>query len=172
MQVNDQISRYQAEFYTENVHDAFVNVQRLLNDYNAQINCIEDSIEEEKTYRKQTKKQRMKKPGAVFLFLLGSIFFILKTAALAVAGYAGYIWYTNGTLPEVVPFEPLIAAAIGLGAYIILLIITVKIFNRRKVVGRRLNIKKAKKILKGKVEIANKLQFLLTLIFMKKSTSY
>lgn len=157
MQVNDQISRYQAEFYTESVHDAFVNVQRLLNDYTSQINCIEDSIEEEKTYRKQTRRQRMKKPAAVFLLLIGLIFILLTIALLGATGYAGYTWYTKGTLPEVVPFEPLVAAIIGLVAYVIVLIITVNIFKARRAVGRRLNIKKAKKILKGKIEIAEKL---------------
>ena len=61
MEVNDQLSRYQAEYYVETVHDAFVNVQRLLNNYNVKINCLTDAIEEEKQYRKQTKKQRMRK---------------------------------------------------------------------------------------------------------------
>ena len=82
MKINDQLSRYQAEYYVETAHDAFVNVQRLLNDYNFAINSITDAIEAEKVYRRHTKKERMKKPGAVILLLWGLIHILLTIALL------------------------------------------------------------------------------------------
>ena len=162
MEVNDQLSRYQAEFYVENVHDAFVNVQRLLNDYNAKINCISDAIDEEIVYRRQSKKQRMKKAGAVILLLWGLIHILLTLVLLAATGYSAYIWYTNGTLPEFVPYPPLYVAIAGLVLYLLVLIITCKIFARRRIVGRRLNIKKARKTLTAKKERADALTNVLT----------
>ncbi len=166
MQVNDQISKYQAEYYTESAHDAFVNVQRLLNDYTAKINCIEDAIINEKVYRKNTKKQRMKKPGAVFLLILGLIHVLLTLVLFAFTGYIGYTYYTNGNLHELItkylPYDTLYLAIGGLVAYLIVLIITCKIFARRRCVGARLNIKKAKKTLKKKIKIAEKLTAVLT----------
>ena len=43
--VNETISLSEnqiAEYYTENLHDAFINIQRLLNNYNTKINCLEE----------------------------------------------------------------------------------------------------------------------------------
>ena len=164
MQVNDQISKYQAEFYTESVHDAYINVQRLLNNYVAQVNSLEDAIRNEIDYRQKTKKQRMKKAGAVFLFLIGFIFLILTLAAFGVGGYSAYLHFTNGTLPEIVPFEikTLYLAGIGAAAGIILLVITCSIFKRRKLVGVKLNLKKAQKALEEKKEVVDKLTATLT----------
>ena len=93
MEINDQLSKYQAEYYTENLHDAFINVQRLLNTYNTKINALEDAISEEITYRKQSKKQRMKKFGAIFLGFLGFLHILITIALLGVVGYVGYNYY-------------------------------------------------------------------------------
>lgn len=161
MEVNDQLSRYQAEYYVETVHDAFVNVQRLLNNYNVKINCLTDAIEEEKQYRKQTKKQRMRKPGAVFLFLIGFIFVLATIALLAAAGYTGYNYYLDNAY-TFYGYNGLYVAVAALIAYIIVLFITCKIFAWRRVVGRRLKIKKAKKNLKRKIKTAEALTKVLT----------
>ena len=95
MEINDQLSKYQAEYYTENLHDAFINVQRLLNTYNTKINCLEDAISEEITYRKQSKKQRMKKFGARFLGFLGFLHILITIALLGIVGYVGYNYYLD-----------------------------------------------------------------------------
>ena len=161
MEVNDQLSRYQAEFYVESAHDAFVNVQRLLNNYNAKINCITDAIEEEKVYRKQTKKQRMKKPAAVFLGFIGFIFLLVTLTLLGAAGYVGYNWYLDNAY-TFYGYNGLYVAGAALAAFLIFFIITRKILKRRKVVGRKLKIKKAKKNLKRKIKRANILTQVLT----------
>lgn len=155
MQVNDQISKYQAEFYTEGAHDAFINVQRLMNNYVLEINNTEKAIENELKYRKETKKQRMRKFGAILLFLLGLIFLVLTVAVFLVAAHSLCTNFNILTLPELPVvgeflkgYNPLHIGIIGLVAFIVLLIITCKIFARRKIVGRKYNIKKAKKNLK------------------------
>ena len=178
MEVNDQLSRYQAEYYVETVHDAFVNVQRLLNDYNFAINSITDAIAEEKVYRKQTKKQRMRKFGAVLLLLIGIINILVTIALLAFTGYIAYNWQTGETLPYIsdvatyvtdfvkanveVLSDPLYLTIAGGVVYLVFLIITCKIFSRRRKVGRKLNIKKAKKKLKAKIKRAESLTAVLT----------
>ena len=162
MEINDQLSKYQAEYYTENLHDAFINVQRLLNTYNTKINCLEDAISEEITYRKQSKKQRMKKFGARFLGFLGFLHILITIALLGIVGYVGYNYYLDNAY-TFYNFNGLYVAIAALVAYIIFLIITVKIFNRRKVVGRRLKIKKAKKSLKVKKQVAEALTKTMTL---------
>lgn len=164
MQVNDQISKYQAEFYTESVHDAYINVQRLLNKYTQNVISLEDSINNEIKYRKQSKKERMKKPAAVLLLLLGLIFLVVTVASFGVGGYSAYLFATNGTLPSIIPFtiEPLYLAIIGLVAGILFLIITINIFKRRALVGRKLNLKKAQKELEEKKEITSQLTATIT----------
>lgn len=162
MEINDQLSKYQAEYYTENLHDAFINVQRLLNNYNTKINCLEDAISEELTYRKQSKKQRMKKFAAVFLGFLGFLHILITIALLGIVGYVGYNYYLDNSY-VFYNFNGLYVAAAALVAYIIFLIITIAIFKRRRIVGRRLNIKKAKKSLKVKKAIANALSQTMTL---------
>lgn len=167
MEINDQLSRYQAEYYVENGHDAFVNVQRLLNDYNFAINSITDAIEAEKVYRRHTKKERMKKPGAVFLLILGLIHVLLTIVLLGLTAYAVYVWQFNETLPFIediykliadnIELEPLYLTIILGIIYLVFLIITCKIFCRRRKVGRKLNIRKAKKNLKKKIKKANAL---------------
>ena len=142
MEINDQLSKYQAEYYTENLHDAFINVQRLLNTYNTKINALEDAISEEITYRKQSKKQRMKKFGAIFLGFWGFLHVLITIALLGVVGYVGYNYYLDNSY-TFYNYNGLYVAIAALVAYIIFLIITVKIFKRRRIVGRRLNIKKA-----------------------------
>ena len=162
MEINDQLSKYQAEYYTENLHDAFINVQRLLNTYNTKINALEDAISEEITYRKQSKKQRMKKFGAIFLGFWGFLHILITIALLGVVGYVGYNYYLDNAY-TFYNYNGLYVAIAALGAYIIFLIITVKIFNRRRIVGRRLNIKKARKSLKVKKQVAEALTKTMTL---------
>lgn len=172
MKINDQLSRYQAEYYVETAHDAFANVQRLLNDYNFAINSITDAIEAEKVYRRHTKKERMKKPGAVILLLWGLIHILLTIALLGLTVYAAYTWQTGNSIKYVADaykiitdnlhFEPLYIAIILGVVYLFFLIITCKIFSRRCKVGRKLNIRKAKKNLKNKVKRANALTAVLT----------
>ena len=162
MEINDQLSKYQAEYYTENLHDAFINVQRLLNTYNTKINCLEDSISEEITYRKQSKKQRMKKFGARFLGFLGFLHILITIALLGIVGYVGYNYYLDNAY-TFYNFNGLYVAGAALVAYIIFLIITVKIYKRRRIVGRRLNIKKARKSLKVKKQVAEALTKTMTL---------
>jgi len=172
MEINDQLSRYQAEYYVETAHDAFVNVQRLLNNYNFAINSISDAITAEKVYRKQTRKERMKKAGAVFLLLLGLIHVILTIGLLAVTAYAVYNWQTGKTIQylstvmdeinKLLNLEPLFIVIICGVVYLVFLIITCKIFCRRRKVGRKLNIKKAKKNLKIKTKHAEALTNVLT----------
>ena len=172
MEINDQLSRYQAEYYVETAHDAFVNVQRLLNNYNFAINSISDAITAEKVYRKQTRKERMKKAGAVFLLLLGLIHVILTIGLLAVTAYAVYNWQTGKTIQylstvmdeinKLLNLEPLFIVIICGIVYLVFLIITCKIFCRRRKVGRKLNIKKAKKNLKIKTKHAEALTNVLT----------
>ena len=162
MEINDQLSKYQAEYYTENLHDAFINVQRLLNTYNTKINALEDAISEEITYRKQSKKQRMKKFGAIFLGFWGFLHILITIALLGVVGYVGYNYYLDNAY-TFYNYNGLYVAAAALVAYIIFLIITVKIFKRRRIVGRRLNIKKARKSLKVKKQVAEALTKTMTL---------
>ena len=162
MEINDQLSKYQAEYYTENLHDAFINVQRLLNTYNTKINCLEDAISEEITYRKQSKKQRMKKFGARFLGFLGFLHILITIALLGIVGYVGYNYYLDNAY-TFYNFNGLYVAGAALVAYIIFLIITVKIYKRRRIVGRRLNIKKARKSLKVKKKVAEALTKTMTL---------
>ena len=162
MEINDQLSKYQAEYYTENLHDAFINVQRLLNTYNTKINALEDAISEEITYRKQSKKQRMKKFGAIFLGFWGFLHILITIALLGVVGYVGYNYYLDNAY-TFYNYNGLYVAIAALVAYIIFLIITVKIFNRRRIVGRRLNIKKARKSLKVKKQVAEALTRTMTL---------
>lgn len=162
MEINDQLSKYQAEYYTENLHDAFINVQRLLNTYNTKINCLEDAISEEITYRKQSKKQRMKKFGARFLGFLGFLHILITIALLGIVGYVGYNYYLDNAY-TFYNFNGLYVAGAALVAYIIFLIITVKIYKRRRIVGRRLNIKKARKSLKVKKQVAEALTKTMTL---------
>ena len=162
MEINDQLSKYQAEYYTENLHDAFINVQRLLNTYNTKINALEDAISEEITYRKQSKKQRMKKFGARFLGFWGFLHILITIALLGVVGYVGYNYYLDNAY-TFYNYNGLYVAIAALVAYIIFLIITVKIFNRRRIVGRRLNIKKARKSLKVKKQVAEALTKTMTL---------
>lgn len=162
MEINDQLSKYQAEYYTENLHDAFINVQRLLNTYNTKINALEDAISEEITYRKQSKKQRMKKFGAIFLGFWGFLHVLITIALLGVVGYVGYNYYLDNSY-TFYNYNGLYVAIAALVAYIIFLIITVKIFKRRRIVGRRLNIKKARKSLKVKKQVAEALTKTMTL---------
>lgn len=169
MQVNDQISRYQAEFYTEGAHDAFINVQRLMNNYVLLIDNTEKSIENELQYRKQTKKQRMRKFGAIVLLLLGLIHVVLTIALLAVSAHALCTHFDLVSLPEIPVvgeflkgFEPLHVGIVGLVAYIVFLVITCKIFARRRIVGRKYNIKKAKKSLKKNRKIVDTLTATIT----------
>ena len=162
MEINDQLSKYQAEYYTENLHDAFINVQRLLNTYNTKINALEDAISEEITYRKQSKKQRMKKFGARFLGFWGFLHILITIALLGVVGYVGYNYYLDNAY-TFYNYNGLYVAIAALVAYIIFLIITVKIFKRRRIVGRRLNIKKARKSLKVKKQVAEALTKTMTL---------
>ena len=162
MEINDQLSKYQAEYYTENLHDAFINIQRLLNNYNAKINCLEDAISEELTYRKQTKKQRMKKFGARFLGFIGFLFILLTLALLGVAGYVGYNYYLDNTY-VFYGFNGLYVAIGAFVAFVIAWILTSKIYKRRSVVGRRLKVKKARKTLKAKKIVANELSKTMTL---------
>ena len=162
MEINDQLSKYQAEYYTENLHDAFINVQRLLNTYNTKINCLEDAISEEITYRKQSKKQRMKKFGARFLGFWGFLHILITIALLGIVGYVGYNYYLDNAY-TFYNFNGLYVAGAALVAYIIFLIITVKIYKRRRIVGRRLNIKKARKSLKVKKQVAEALTKTMTL---------
>ena len=162
MEINDQLSKYQAEYYTENLHDAFINVQRLLNTYNTKINCLEDAISEEITYRKQSKKQRMKKFGARFLAFWGFLHVLLTIALLGIVGYVGYNYYLDNAY-TFYNFNGLYVAGAALVAYIVFLIITVKIYKRRRLVGRRLNIKKARKSLKAKKQVADALTKTMTL---------
>ena len=164
MEVNDQISKYQAEFYTESAHDAYINIQRLLNNYVTEINSLENAINNEIKYRRQSKKERMKLPLAVFLGFLGVITILLTLGLLGVSGYSFYIWYTKGTLPEFVPFEikPLILGIIAFVAFVLFLILTCKIYAGRSIVGRKLNLKKARKELKFKKETGDKLTSTLT----------
>lgn len=162
MEINDQLSKYQAEYYTENLHDAFINVQRLLNTYNTKINALEDAISEEITYRKQSKKQRMKKFGARFLGFWGFLHILITIALLGVVGYVGYNYYLDNAY-TFYNYNGLYVAIAALVAYIIFLIITVKIFKRRRIVGRRLNIKKARKSLKVKKQVAEALSKTMTL---------
>ena len=162
MEINDQLSKYQAEYYTENLHDAFINIQRLLNTYNTKINCLEDAISEEITYRKQSKKQRMKKFGARFLGFWGFLHILITIALLGIVGYVGYNYYLDNAY-TFYNFNGLYVAGAALVAYIIFLIITVKIYKRRRIVGRRLNIKKARKSLKVKKQVAEALTKTMTL---------
>lgn len=162
MEINDQLSKYHAEYYTENLHDAFINVQRLLNTYNTKINCLEDAISEEITYRKQSKKQRMKKFGARFLGFWGFLHILITIALLGIVGYVGYNYYLDNAY-TFYNFNGLYVAGAALVAYIIFLIITVKIYKRRRIVGRRLNIKKARKSLKVKKQVAEALTKTMTL---------
>ena len=161
MEINDQLSKYQAEYYTENLHDAFINVQRLLNTYNTKINCLEDAISEEITYRKQSKKQRMKKFAARFLGFWGFLHILITIALLGVVGYVGYNYYLDNAY-TFYGYNGLYVAVAALIAYIIVLFITCKIFAWRRVVGRRLKIKKAKKNLKRKIKTAEALTKVLT----------
>lgn len=172
MKINDQLSRYQAEFYVETAHDAYVNVQRLLNDYNFEINSITDAIEDEKVYRRHSKKLRMKKFGARFLWVLGFINVLVTIVLLALTGYAVFRWQTETAIKGIdeyykliadnLNFEPLFLVIIFGLAYLLFLIITCKIFSRRRKVGRKLNIRKAKKNLKRKIKAANALTEVLT----------
>ena len=162
MEINDQLSKYQAEYYTEGLHDAFINIQRLLNNYNAKINCLEDAISEELTYRKQTKKQRMKKFGARFLGFIGFLFILLTLALLGIAGYVGYNYYLDNAY-VFYGFNGLYVAIGAFVAFVISWILTSKIYKRRSVVGRRLKVKKARKTLKAKKIVANELSRTMTL---------
>jgi hypothetical protein len=162
MEINDQLSKYQAEYYTENLHDAFINVQRLLNNYNTKINCLEDAISEELTYRKQSKKQRMKKFGARFLGFIGFLFILLTIALLGVAGYVGYNLYLDNAY-VFYGFNGLYVAIAAFVAFVIAFILTCKIYKRRSVVGRRLKVKKARKALKAKKKVADELSRVMTL---------
>ena len=162
MEINDQLSKYQAEYYTEGLHDAFINIQRLLNNYNAKINCLEDAISEEITYRKQSKKQRMKKFGARFLGFIGFLFILVTLALLGAAGYVGYNVYLDRAY-RFFGYNGLYVAIAAFVGFIISWIITRKIYKRRSVVGRRLKIKKARKVLKAKKEVADALTKTMTL---------
>lgn len=155
MQVNDQISKYQAEFYTEGAHDAFINIQRLMNNYVLEINNTERAIENELKYRKETKKERMRKFGAILLLILGIIFVVLTIAVFLVAAHSFCKHFNLLELPEIPVvgellknFEPLHIGIIGAAAFVVFLILTCLIFARRKIVGKKYNIKKAKKNLK------------------------
>ena len=162
MEINDQLSKYQAEYYTEGLHDAFINIQRLLNNYNAKINCLEDAISEEITYRKQSKKQRMKKFGARFLGFIGFLFILVTLALLGAAGYIGYNLYLDRAY-KFFGYNGLYVAVAAFVGFIIAWILTSKIYKRRSVVGRRLKIKKARKTLKAKKVVADELSKVMTL---------
>ena len=120
----------------------------------------------------------MRKFGAILLLLIGLINILITIALLAFTGYVVYNWQTGETLPyisEVVKIasdfitgyvsefsDPLYLSIAGGVVYLVFLIITCKIFSRRRKVGRKLNIKKAKKKLKAKIKRAEQLTAVLT----------